>query len=344
LTAVADKNETAFFVRTSMADEEKKEDNYVAVNILPFREATRDINFDVFLKLSEKNYAHVFSNTTGLDYKRLESYIDKGIKVLYIRSKDMPLYHSFISNPAEKVFSDPNASSEKKIASLLNMTEQNMAEIFSKTGIEERTAQKTQKVVKGYVETMGKNPQTLAVMLKLVSHGEYLYYHSIATSIFSLFLAKASGQFNKRMLELVGMGGFLHDIGATQIPASVVDSVDELDPEASTEMFSHPKLGMNMLETTPNITDEVRYIVYQHHEEPGGNGYPNRIGGPVIFYPAKIVSVADAFSGLISNRPFREAMDAPRAIEFMRSQPGKYDRDLINILAAIFERGGAKAA
>src|SRR5581483_7362756 len=100
----------------------------------------------------------------------------------------------------------------------LNMTEQNMAELFSNLIVPEETAESTQRVVKNYVDLMTKNPQTLAVILKLVSHGEYLYYHSISVAIFSMFIAKASGQFNQRMLEIVGLGGFLHDIGSTQLP------------------------------------------------------------------------------------------------------------------------------
>ena len=51
-----------------------------------------------------------------------------------------------------------------------------------------------------------------------------------------------------------------------------------------------------MIENTQNIPDEVRYIVYQHHEQPCAKGYPNGLGGPVIYYPAKIVALADGLS------------------------------------------------
>lgn len=320
---------------------------FVSVDIYTFRNATRDITFDVYLKLSEENVAHVFSRKTGLDYKRLAQYIQKGVKQLHIRKEDEEAYTAFISNTADKIFNDPNTSTEKKVATLLNMTDQNMAEIFSQTQVPEDTAESTQKVIKNYVSLMLDNPKTLAIILKLVSHGDYLYYHSIAVAIFSMFVAKASGQFNSRTLEIVGMGGFLHDIGSTQISQEVMNAPSELTPAQWKEMRSHPKLGLQMLENTPNVPDEVRYIVYQHHEEPSGQGYPNGLHGPVIYYPAKIVSLADAFSALISKRPFRPAYTVEQALHILQSENGRHDRELVKILAKIFSRqmgAGGKAA
>ena len=311
-------------------------DDLIAVEIQAFRNATRDINFDIYLKLSGDNVAHVFSRTTGLDYKRLAQYIQRGVTHLYIHPNDFENYKTFISKPAHVVFSDPGTSQERKIASLLNMTEQNMAEIFTQVKMEEETAVNAQRLIKSYVDLVTTSPQTLAIILKLVSHGEYLYYHAIAVSIFSMFIAKASGQFNQRMLEIVGLGGFFHDIGYTQVPREILYSPGELSPDQWKLMRSHPKLGLKMLEGTKAIPDEVRYIVYQHHEEPSGRGYPNSLHGPVIYYPAKIVALADGFSALISKRPFRPPYSVEQAIKIIQDATGKYDRDLVRIMASVF--------
>lgn len=310
--------------------------NLVPVDIESFRGATRDICFDVYLFLSEGNYAHVFSRTTGLDYKRLANYIAKGVQSLYIRAEDKPLYREFISKPAHLIFDDPNSPIEKRIATLLNMTEQNMAELFNQLNIPEETAETSQRVIRSYVDLMTKTPQTLAIILKLVSHGEYLYYHSIAVAIFSMFIAKASGQFNQRMLEIVGLGGFLHDIGHTQVAKEILTSPTDMTTDQKEEMRTHPKLGLAMIQNTPNISDEVRYIIYQHHEEPTGEGYPNGIHGPVIYYPAKIVALADTFSALISKRPYRPAYTVEQAVSILQENSHKYDRDLIRIVSAVF--------
>src|SRR5689334_9332743 len=88
------------------------------VDIQSFRNATRDISFDVYLRLSHDNFAHVFSRTTGLDYKRLASYIQKGVTELYIRPEDEEAYKAFVARPAHAIFTDPNTPNDKKIATL----------------------------------------------------------------------------------------------------------------------------------------------------------------------------------------------------------------------------------
>ncbi len=309
----------------------------IPIDIKSFRSTTRDITFDVYLKISATNIAHVFSRATGLDYKRLAQYIQKGVEHLYIHPDDQDIYRLFISRPAQEIFQDPQTLPEKKIATLINMTEQNMSELFTQLNINDETAENTEKLIKNYVNIMINNPETLTVILKLASHGDYLYYHSVAVSIMSMFIAKASGQFNQRMLELVGLGGFLHDIGCTQLPKEVVCSSTELTLDQWREIHSHPKLGMKMTEGTQYIPDEVRYIIYQHHEQPSSRGYPNHLHGPVIYYPAKIVALADCFSALISKRPFRPAYSVPEALSIIKNSEGKFDRDLAKVLAVIFE-------
>jgi putative nucleotidyltransferase with HDIG domain len=318
----------------------------VAVDILSFRNATRDISFDVYMKLSEDNVAHVFSKSTGLDYKRLAHYISKGIKELYVQECDLEAFNEFVAKPAYAIFADPATTEERKIATLLNMTEQNMAEVFSQLNISDETADGCKRVIQGYVNLMTKSPQNLALILKLVAHGEYLYYHSIAVSIFSMFIAKASGQFNQRMLELVGMGGFLHDVGLSHVSQEIVNSDRIYEEEDRSQMETHAQHGMKMLEQAESIPEEVRYIVYQHHEQPGGGGYPNALHGPAIYYPAKIVALADSFSALISKRPFRPAYSVEQAIEILRAETakGKYDRDLMEIVAGVFLRQSKSAA
>ena len=320
-------------------------EHLIAVDIQGFRNSTRDITFDIFLRLSDENVAHVFSRATGLDYKRLAQYIQKGVKHLYIRREDWETYNTFISQPAISIFSDPNTSQEKKIATLLNMTEQNMAEVFAQIEMEDETASNAQRLVRNYVDLVTQSPQTLAVILKLVSHGEYLYYHAIAVAIFSMFIAKASGQFNQRTLELVGLGGFFHDIGYAQVPREVLSNPGQPSAEDWRKIRSHPQLGLTMLQGTKSIPDEVRYIVYQHHEEPGGRGYPNGLHGAVIYYPAKIVALADGFSALISKRPHRPAYSVDQAIQILQDSNRKYDRDLVQIMASVFlSRRTQKAA
>ena len=123
-----------------------------------------------------------------------------------------------------------------------------------------------------------------------------------------------------------------------------IDSPTDLTAAQWREMRSHPKLGLKMIEAAQNIPEEVRYIIYQHHEEPSGAGYPSGLRGPVIFFPAKIVGLADSFCALITKRPFREAYTVEQALGIIQHEVGKYDRELVRSLVGLFSEKKRAAA
>ena len=311
-------------------------DAYIAIPLSSLKQSLRDIQFDVYLKLGEENYAHVFSRSTGLDYKRLASYAQKGIKEAFIKKTDEAIYKDFLAHPPIELLKDTNVPNEKKIAVLLNITEQNLAEIFCNLKVEDEVVKSTTKVIKGYVDLLVESPRSLAMILNLVSHGEYLYYHSIAVSIFSIFLGKATGLLDPKTLNIVGLGGFLHDIGHSLIPNEINEAPRELTAAEWEVIKSHPKLGLDMLAESDNIPDEVKYIVYQHHEHPSADGYPNQLKAAAIYYPAKIVSIADSFSSLISKRPYRPAFTIPQALKVLQNDMHRYDKPLVELMTSIF--------
>lgn len=321
-----------------MSKELGQDSDYFAVQIDLFRNAMRDISFDVFLRLSEDNFAHVFSKTTGLDYQRLAQYMDKGVSCLFVRNEDQESFEAFMSRTPEEFFNCPDVTQEQKVATLLNMTEQNMAELFNRVEVDPAAAEKSKVVVREYVNLLISHPKSLANILALVSHGEYLYYHSIATAIFGLLIAQSMGTYDEKTMEVIGLGGFLHDIGCTKISRLVAESPDELSTDQWQEMKEHPRLGMKMIQDTPNIPEEVKYVVYQHHEYPSSKGYPNQLNDRVIYYPAKVVAVADSFSALISDRPFRKAYSVDDAIEIMKKEEDKFEQDIVDLLPSIFMR------
>lgn len=80
----------------------------------------------------------------------------------------------------------------------------------------------------------------------------------------------------------------------------------------------------------------MRSIVIQHHEQPNGQGYPNGLHDKQIYHLAKIVSIGDCFSALISKRPYRDAFTPIQAIAIMNEDRGKFDLKLLDLFSKIF--------
>jgi HD-GYP domain-containing protein (c-di-GMP phosphodiesterase class II) len=315
--------------------------DWVRVDLSVFRDRTREIAFDLFLRVGSGNYVPVFSKTTGIDYKRLVSYRLKGVECLYVARAEESALAAYLSSDLANTIADPLQPQAKRVAALLARTEQCMSELFVSVGVPEVAARQTAAVVRSYVDLLSSEPQSLALLLRLASHGDYLYYHSLAVSIFSLFLAKAHGSLSRPEIEAIGLGAFLHDLGCVEFPLSrlnfEMDLQREGDAALDPETRDHPRRGLALLQDCPQISESVKFIVYQHHEEVGGQGYPNQLANSVIFYPAKIVAVADAFSAALSApRAGARNRTPEEALALLRAQVGRFEPRLLELLEAVF--------
>jgi HD-GYP domain-containing protein (c-di-GMP phosphodiesterase class II) len=98
-----------------------------------------------------------------------------------------------------------------------------------------------------------------------------------------------------------------------------------------------------MLEDHDIIKAEVRTIVLQHHERPNGMGYPNKLFNKEIYYPAKIVSVADSFSEKIVVRESQSGpINAVQALAIMRDDIGRFDDEIFAVFEKIISQSRVK--
>jgi putative nucleotidyltransferase with HDIG domain len=106
-------------------------------------------------------------------------------------------------------------------------------------------------------------------------------------------------------IELVKLGGPLHDIGKIGIDDAILRKPGKLTADEFAKMQRHTTMGAEILQTIPDMHPIIP-IVRSHHERWDGTGYPDRLGGEDIPFLARIVAVADAFDAMTSNRPYHE--------------------------------------
>ena len=163
----------------------------------------------------------------------------------------------------------------------------------------------------------------------------YTKDHSTSVSRYSEALARAVN-LPEEEVERIKLGALLHDVGKIGIPESVLKKPDKLLDDEWEIMKQHPVIGAEkVLEPNEALRDLIPIVKY-HHERIDGKGYPEQLKGNQIPLAARIVSVADAYHALISDRPYRKGMSVEKACEILQMGSGtQWDADLVRHFISI---------
>jgi putative nucleotidyltransferase with HDIG domain len=129
----------------------------------------------------------------------------------------------------------------------------------------------------------------------------------------------------------------LHDIGKVQIDLSILNKPGKFDDADWVEMKKHPEVGYKIVKEIVFLKNYAEAILY-HHEKIDGKGYPHGIKGDRIPLFAKILTVADAYDAMTSDRPYRQALTQKKAIKELEKCAGEsFDRRISNIMIEIIK-------
>jgi diguanylate cyclase (GGDEF)-like protein/putative nucleotidyltransferase with HDIG domain len=170
------------------------------------------------------------------------------------------------------------------------------------------------------------------------SADRYTQGHCVRVADHACLLARAYGM-DEQTLFWFRLGGLLHDVGKTIVPAEVLNKPGGFTPEERLLMERHPDAGVELLAGIEFPWD-IRPMVRFHHERWGGGGYPTGIAGEEIPVAARILAIADVFDALSSDRPYRKALPLERCLEIMRHEmKGFFDPELLALWEDLCARG-----
>jgi len=165
--------------------------------------------------------------------------------------------------------------------------------------------------------------------------------HSERSTKLAIKIGKAMGLVQEDLDDL-RRAGLLHDIGKLGIPAEILDKTGHLTTEELELMRKHTRLGARILEPIAAYSNIIP-IVLQHHEFYDGTGYPNGLIGESINLGARIFIVADTYDALISDRPYRKALDHKSAIKYINEGAGiKFDAKVVEAFMKVIAKDGKK--
>ncbi len=134
------------------------------------------------------------------------------------------------------------------------------------------------------------------------------------------------------------IAGLMHDIGKISIPDSVLQKPGKLNNEEMEIIKTHPTVGAEILKHIRKLAPVKEAILY-HHERYDGKGYPEGRAGKDVPLNARILSIADAFEAMTSDRPYHKGLKREEAIkELMRNRGSQFDPELVDILLGIISK------
>jgi putative nucleotidyltransferase with HDIG domain len=219
----------------------------------------------------------------------------KHVKNLFIVEQDRQGFTAWAKARKKEVLPPlpPEARGFKKVREEVHRRTMDIFQANHPDKIVNQTITASRKLV---TEVM-KFPYARQTLAQLQTYSKGTVDHSVNISVLSVYLAMQMGYTHNLILQHVGMGGLLHDIGKPKI--DVMD--DDTPAQIEAKMREHPTIGLLMLEQATRIPNEVKLIVAQHHEHNDGSGFPKKLRGSAIYDLTRIVSIANVFDELVAN-------------------------------------------
>ena len=154
--------------------------------------------------------------------------------------------------------------------------------------------------------------------------------HSHRVSKLCKSMGKALGLSEDEIKELKTVG-LLHDIGKIAIDENILNKPGKLTDDEWEEIKRHPEIGYRILSTVNDMSEMAEYVL-AHHERWDGKGYPKGLKGEEIPLQSRIITIADAYDAMTSERSYRSALPEEVAIEELKKNAGiQFDPELVKV-------------
>jgi|GEM_PF-785578 len=168
----------------------------------------------------------------------------------------------------------------------------------------------------------------------------YTKGHSDRVASLALLLAKELG-LRTHAVKTIVAASLLHDIGKINVDDAVLKKPGKLSSEEFAQIAKHPELGVGLLRGKEFPWD-IKPLILHHHEKINGTGYPLGLKGEDIPLGARIISIADVFDALTSDRVYRPAFQVGKALDIMNDDSGKaFDPVLLKCFVSMIHQGKA---
>jgi len=173
--------------------------------------------------------------------------------------------------------------------------------------------------------------ETLNAIIKtLEAKDKYTHGHSHRVAQYALLIAKKLSFTEDQLIE-IELAALLHDIGKISTPDQILNKPGKLTPEEFEIIKEHPMQSFEILSQVSHLNQIAKWV-RAHQERIDGYGYPDGLRGEEIPLEARIITVADAFDAMTSDRPYRKALSIQYAYDELKRCAGtQFDSKIVDI-------------
>ena len=168
-------------------------------------------------------------------------------------------------------------------------------------------------------QAVAQNRTALLALTALKEYDNYTFTHMVNVSILTMGQARGLG-LEGAMLREFGFAALMHDIGKVNTPLEVLNKPGKLDKDELEAMKRHVIDGAHILRKTPEMPALAPIVAFEHHLKQDISEYPENIGHRELNLCTMVISIADVFDALRSNRPYRQALASDRVKSIMGEQ------------------------
>ncbi len=186
-----------------------------------------------------------------------------------------------------------------------------------------------QTAINPLIESVLRNSEALASLVRMRLKGDYLYNHSLTVSVWAAIFGRHLG-FDRTRLKSLALGGALIDTGMATVPDEIILATGPLTPDQMTLVRKHVDDGVAYLQKSHQVHQDVIEMVATHHERHDGSGYPRGLEGVDIPVFGRIAGLIDSYDAMITKRPHaepRSSFEAMREISNLKDE--KFQGELV---------------
>jgi HD-GYP domain-containing protein (c-di-GMP phosphodiesterase class II) len=243
---------------------------------------------------------------------------ENGIEEVYIRTSQKTDYQEYLEKNLGEVLMKETIPIAVRSNVFYHATSTTIQEVVGSklpTPVNEQLHRKLLNIVAASVRFICTK-KALKTVASLMSHDYQTYTHSANVFIYTISILETYNLSDEEKLHC-GLGALLHDIGKSSIPQSILNKPGKLNAREWEIIKTHPLKGVGQCSLLPLNQATINCILF-HHEKCDGSGYPAGLKESNIPMASRVVSVADVYDAITSNRPYAEAVTPFRALSIMR--------------------------